>query len=114
MDVVRFKDAPIYTASGHEDVTARRLQGGAAGGADFTLVGHSALSAGAVIPMDAGTIGKVYVVTDGAITIEQKDGVRHVLQRFDSVFIPPGEARAVFNEGDAPAAMIVITPVPSA
>ena len=113
MDVVTFADAPFYTAPDHDDVTARRLQGGEASSADFALVGHSTFPAGAVVPMGAGPIGKVYVVTEGAITIEQANGARHVLRAGDSVFIAAGEARAVRIEGYAPAAMIVITPPPS-
>lgn len=114
MDVVKFGDAPFYTAPGHEDVVARRLQGGEASTADFALVGHSTLRPGAAIPMSAGPIGKVYVVTQGAITIEQADGVRHLLHPGDSIFIAAGEARAVLNDGGEPAAMIVVTPPPSA
>ena len=110
MHVVKFRDAPDYTAPGHEDVEARRLQGGAAGGADFVLVGYSTLKADAVIPMDAGGVGRVYVVTEGELVVEQEGGVRHVLERGDSIFIPAGEARAVRNESGAPAAMIVVTP----
>ena len=110
MDVVRFADAPFYTAPDHEEIVARRLQGGEASPADFVLVGHSTVPAGATIPMGAGPIGKVYVVTDGALTIEQADGARHVLHRGDSIFIGVGEARAVRNEGGDEAAMIVITP----
>ena len=110
MNIVRFDDAPAYTAPNHEDVEARRLQGGEASSADFVLVGHSLLSHGAIVPMEAGPTGKIYVVTQGAITIEQADGVRHVLLPCDSVFIPAGEARAVLNESGAPAAMIVILP----
>ena len=110
MEIVRFANAPTYTAPGHDDVVARRLQGGEASAADFVLVGHSAFSNGAVVPMDAAPIGKVYVVVEGAITIEQEDGTRHVLRRSDSVFIPAGEARAVRNESGAPAAIIVVTP----
>ena len=114
MEVVRFGDAPAYTAPNHEDVAARRLQGGEASTADFVLVGHSSLPAGAVIPMGAGPVGKVYVVTEGVITIEQEDGRRHALTPGDSIFISAGEPRAVLNIGGAPAAMIVITPPPSA
>ena len=110
MDVVTFANAPFYTAPDHDDVVARRLQGGEASSADFAMVGHSTLPAGAVIPMGAGSVGKVYVVTEGAITIEQADGVRHVLGAGDSIFIAAGEARAVLNDGGRPAAMIVITP----
>lgn len=110
MEVVRFADAPHYTAPDHEDVVARRLQGGQASTADFALVGHSYLRDGAVVPMGAGPIGKVYVVTEGALVIEQADGARHVLHPLDSIFIPAGEARAIRNESGAGAAMIVVTP----
>ena len=110
MDVVKFAEAPAYTAPNHEDVTARRLQGGEASAAGFVLVGHSILPAGAVVPMEAGPIGKIYVATEGVLLIEQQDGVRHVLEPYDSIFIPAGEARAVRNESGAVAAMIVITP----
>ncbi|HEX3678211.1 MAG TPA: cupin domain-containing protein [Galbitalea sp.] len=89
---------------------ARRLQGGEASGADFVVVGHSSFAKGAGVPMDAGSVGKVYVVTQGVITIEQADGTRHILHPLDSIFVPAGESRAVLNESGAPAAMIVITP----
>lgn len=110
MDVVRFADAPFYSAPDHDDVTARRLQGGEASPADVALVGHSTFPPGAVVPMGAGPIGKIYVVIEGALTVEQADGVRHVLRPGDSIFIGVGEARAIRNEGGEPAAMIVITP----
>ncbi len=111
MEIVRFKDAPLYSAPDHDDVTARRLQGGEASSANFVLVGHSMLVPGAVIPMDAAAIGKIYVVTASEITIQQENGSRHVLRPGDSIFIPGGEARAVLNESGVSAEMIVITPV---
>ena len=113
MDIVRFENAPAYAAPNHDEVAARRLQGGEASTADFALVGHSSFPDGAAVPMDTAPIGRIYVVTEGAITIEQEDGTRHVLQRRDSVFVPAGEARAVRNESGASAAIIVITPRPS-
>ena len=110
MDVVRFEDAPTYTAPNHDDVVARRLQGGEASTADFVTVGHSSFADGAVVPMEAASIGKIYVVTEGAIIIEQEDGTRHLLRNRDSIFVPAGEARAVRNESGASAAILVITP----
>jgi len=112
MEIVKFVDAPAYTMPNHEDVMARRLQGGEATTADFVLVGHSEFPVGAVVPMEAGPIGKIYVVAQGRITIEQADGVRHSLQQWDSIFVPAGEARAVVNDSGAPASIIVITPPP--
>jgi glyoxylate utilization-related uncharacterized protein len=113
MEIVTFANAPFYTAPNHEGVTARRLQGGEASCADFAWVGYSDFPAGVVVPMDAGSFGKIYVVTQGALTIEQADGVRHRLSLWDSIFIPAGEARSVINDSGAPAAIIVVTPPPA-
>ncbi len=113
MDVVKFANAPFYSAPNHEGVTARRLQGGTASSADFVWVGHSEFPPGVALPLEAAPIGKIYVVTLGVITIEQADGVRHHLHQGDSIFVPPNEARAVINATAVPAAMIVVTPPPA-
>ena len=112
METVRFADAPFYTAPDHDDVVARRLQGGEASTANFVMVGHSTLRDDAVIALEAAPIGKIYVVTEGTLLIEQADGTCHELRPLDSIYVPPGEARAVRNESGASAAMIVITPPP--
>lgn len=112
MDVVKFADAPSYTLPDHDEVVARRLQGAEASGADIAVVGHSVFPPGAAVPMGAGPIGKVYIVTEGVLTVEQVDGTRHRLGVGDSVFVAPDEARAVRNEGEIAAAMIVVTPAP--
>ena len=113
MDVMLLAEAPHYTLPDHEDVVARRLQGGEATSLDFAMIGHSVLRPKGVVPLGAGPTGKVYVVTEGTLAIVQADGVRHVLKAGDSIFIPAGEARAVINESDTPATMIVITPPPA-
>jgi quercetin dioxygenase-like cupin family protein len=113
MEIIRFVDAPAYTLPNHDDVTARRLQGGEATTADFALVGYSEFPPGAIVPMEAAPIGKIYVVAQGTISIEQANGVRHGLQQWDSIFVPAGEARAVLNDTSEPAAIIVITPSPA-
>lgn len=110
MDVVRFDEAPFYTAPDHDEVIARRLQGGEASSADFVLVGHSTLPPGGGVPMDAAEIGKIYIVTDGQICFDSADGTRHSLSRGDSIYVAPGEARAVINTTGEPAAMLVIVP----
>ena len=103
-------EAPLYTLPDHEDVIARRLQGGEASTLDFAMVGHSTVRAGGAVPMGSGPFGKVYVITGGTLVVVQGNGIRHQLQRGDSVYILPGEARAIANETNAPATMIVITP----
>ena len=113
MDIVRFTEALTYTSKGHEDVSARRLQGGEASSADFATVGISSFPNGAIVPMDVGKLGRIYVVTEGSITIEKEDGELYVLHCWDSIFIPAGEARAVRNESGATSSIIVISPVQS-
>jgi quercetin dioxygenase-like cupin family protein len=113
MEVVKFADAPFYYPPNHEGVTARRLQGDATSSADFAWVGYSDFPPGVVVPMEAGPIGKIYVVTQGALIIVEEDGFRHRLEQWDSIFIPAGEARAVENDSDAPATIIVVTPPPA-
>jgi glyoxylate utilization-related uncharacterized protein len=113
MEIVEFALAPFYTAPNHDGVTSRRLQGGEASRADFAWVAYSDFPAGVVVPMDAGTFGKIYVVTQGALTVEQEDGVRHILRERDSIFIAPGEARSIINDSGQPAAIIVVTPAPT-
>lgn len=113
MEVMRLSDAPHYTLPDHEDVVARRLQGGEATALDFAMIGHSILRPFGKVPMGAGPFGKVYIVTEGTLVIIQSDGAKHKLDAGDSVFIPPNEARAVANESDAPATMIVVTPAPA-
>lgn len=110
MDVVRFAEAPFYTLPGHDEITARRLQGAEASAADFAVVGHSTFPPGAVVPMEAGSISKIYVVTQGVLTVEQEDRVTHDLAAGDSILIASGEARAIRNGGSSTAAMIVVTP----
>jgi quercetin dioxygenase-like cupin family protein len=113
MEIVKFADAPFYTAPNHDGVTSRRLQGGNASTADFAWVAHSEFPAGTVVPMDAGSFGKIYVVTEGTLTIEQADGTRQSLEPGDSILIPAGEARSIVNDSDIPAAIIVVTPPPA-
>jgi glyoxylate utilization-related uncharacterized protein len=113
MDIVTLANAPFYTAPNHDGVTARRLQGGEASAADFAWVGHSEFPPGVVVPMDAGVAGKIYVVTQGSLTIAQADGVRHRMQPWDSIFIAAGEARSIVNDSGAAAAILVITPPPA-
>ena len=112
MEIVRFRDAAVYMLPDHQQVVAKRLQGAEASGAGFVLVGHSLFPPGAIVPMGVAPFGRIYVVVEGALTVEQADGTRHRLALWDSVFVPPGEARAVTNDTDAPAVIIVVTPPP--
>jgi quercetin dioxygenase-like cupin family protein len=112
VEVTRFEDAKAYEAPLHHGVTALRLQGFAASGADFAWTGLSHILPGGGADMDAGPLGKIYVVIDGEVTVRLGSGEVTVLRKLDSCFIPAGEPREVCNKSNAMASMIVIMPYP--
>ena len=112
MDVTRFADAKEYHPPLHHGCTALRLQGFDASSANFAWTGLSHILPGGGADMDAGPLGKIYVVTAGEVTVILGDGTAATLGVLDSCFIPAGEAREVRNNGNAVASMIVIMPYP--
>ncbi|HEX8300712.1 cupin domain-containing protein [Sphingomonas sp.] len=114
MDVTRIADAREYFPPLHHGCTALRLQGFEASAADFAWAGLSHIEPGGGADMDAGPLGKIYVVIEGEVTVTLGDGGATTLGRLDSCFIPGGEAREVRNTGDARASMIVVMPYPAA
>lgn len=110
MDIVRLADASAYIAPKHLDMRSLRLQGFDASSADFAWVGLSYFLPGGGAEMDAGPLGKIYVVIEGEVTIELGSGEVQQLGRFDSCFIPGGEARAIRNERNVVATMLVVMP----
>lgn len=114
MDITRLTNAKVYTAPKHYDMCSLRLQGFDASNSDFAWAGLSYFLPGGGAAMDAGPLGKIYVVIEGEVTIELGSGEAHVLGKLDSCFIPSGEERAVRNNGNTIAAMLVIMPYPKA
>jgi glyoxylate utilization-related uncharacterized protein len=114
MQITRLADAKRYDAPKHFDMRSLRLQGLDASAADFAWLGLSYFLPGGGAEMDAGTLGKIYVVLDGEVTIDLGEGDTHVLARLDSCFIPAGEARAIRNAGNVVATMLVVMPTPKA
>ena len=110
MDVTRFAEAAEYHPPLHHGCTALRLQGFEASTADFAWTGLSHILPGGGADMDAGPLGKIYVVTAGEVTVTLGDGSSATLGIMDSCFIPAGEAREVRNKTNAVASMIVIMP----
>jgi quercetin dioxygenase-like cupin family protein len=51
-------------------------------------------------------------VLSGEVTLQLADGSTQVLKALDSCYIPTGEARAIRNEGNAVATMLVMMPHP--
>lgn len=111
MQVTRLADAKPYQAPKHFDCKALRLQGFDASPAKAFNVGLSHFLPGGGVEMDATPIEKVYVVTEGEVTIVTDEG-EATLGPYDSVYLGPNEARAIENRTNRPASMITIMPYP--
>lgn len=112
MEITRFADAPAYSAPKHYDMRGLRLQGWDVSSSSFAWTGLSHFLPGGGAEMDESPLEKIYVVLEGAVTIELGDGSVEVLFKHDSCFIGSGEARAIRNETKAVASMLVIMPYP--
>jgi mannose-6-phosphate isomerase-like protein (cupin superfamily) len=112
MDITRFDEAKAYQAPLHFGCHSLRLQGLEASDTGFAWVGMSHFLPGGGCEMSGTPAAKIYVVTQGEITVELADGSSHRLGVNDSCHIPAGEERAVLNETNAPASMIVVMPYP--
>lgn len=110
MEVSRFAEAKEYHPPLHHGCSALRLQGFEASGADFAWAGLSHILPRGGAEMDAGPLGKIYVVIAGEVTVRLGDGTEENLGPLDSCFIPAGEAREVLNLTNAVASMLVVMP----
>jgi len=114
MEITRFNDAKAYVAPKHYDMRSLRLQGFEASASEFAWTGVSYFLPNGGAEMDTSPLEKIYVVLSGEITIELEDGSTEILGVMDSCYIPGNEARAVRNEGNSIATMLVIMPYPEA
>lgn len=114
MEITRFEDASAYEAPGHFDMRGLRLQGFDVTSSTFAWTGLSHFLPGGGAEMDVSPLEKIYVVIAGEVTIALGSGEKHVLSRLDSCFIPGGEERAILNESNLMATMLVIMPHPEA
>jgi quercetin dioxygenase-like cupin family protein len=111
MKVNRLSDAAAYEAPKHFGCTALRLQGFDASDAQNFSVGLSHFLPGGGVEMDATPLEKVYVCTEGEITIVTDEG-EATLRRYDSIYLAPNEARSIENRTNLPASMVVVMPYP--
>ncbi len=112
MEITRFADAKRYDAPKHFDMRGMRLQGFDASSSKFAWTGLSHFLPGGGAEMDTSPLEKIYVVLAGEITVELVGGKKERLRHLDSCFIPGGEARAISNEGNSVATILVIMPYP--
>jgi quercetin dioxygenase-like cupin family protein len=111
MIITRLADAKPYEAPKHVDCTALRLQGFDASPVDGFSVGLSHFLPGGGVERDATPIEKVYVVTEGEVTIVTDEG-EATLGPYDSIYLAPNEARAIENRTNRPASMLTVVPYP--
>ena len=112
MQVTRYADARRYDAPKHFDMRSLRLQGFDVSTSRFAWVGVSHFLPQGGADLDAGPLEKIYVVLCGEVTVELAGGETHVLKALDSCHIPGGEARAIRNDSNAVATMLVVMPHP--
>lgn len=112
MEITRFEQAHPYDAPKHFDMRGLRLQGFDASSSSFAWTGLSHFLPGGGAGMDTSPLEKIYVVLEGEITVELASGEKHCLSKMDSCFIPGGEGRAIRNEGNSVATMLVVMPYP--
>lgn len=112
MHLTRSGDAVIYDPPGHVGVTARRLQGGEAGGPGRLLLGLSQYEPGAVVDVAATAADTWYVLVEGQLDVQvhDDDGAVHslTLRAQDSVQLAAGEVRSVHNSSPEPALLLVV------
>lgn len=112
MEITRFHEARHYEAPKHFDMRGLRLQGYDASSSAFAWTGLSHFLPGGGAGMDTSPLEKIYVVLEGEITIELASGETHRLAKMDSCFIPGGEGRAITNNTNSVATMLVVMPYP--
>ena len=108
MKKVEIKDVKRYDAAGHFGMTAMRLHGKAETGAQKFWMGLSHFLPGGGAEMSSTPTDKVYFVLEGEVTVVTADKKEITLKPWDSIFIGPGEERAIVNKTNMPASMLVV------
>jgi quercetin dioxygenase-like cupin family protein len=108
MRKVELKDAKPYQAPKHFGMTALKLHGREETGCQTFWIGLSHFLPGGGAEFDASPAEKVYFVLEGEVTIKCQSGEVITLGPWDSLFIGPDVARAIVNETNRPASMLVI------
>ena len=112
MLVKRFVEAVKYEAPNHRGGVGLRLQGFEEGGPENQWVGFSQFLPGGGAGPDSTPFEKVYVVTEGEMTVIV-GGVEVVLGAMDSCTIAPGEVREIVNRSNHVCKMLVVLPYPA-
>ena len=112
MNLTRFADAPQYFPPNHEAMHCLRLQGHEAGPSESLWLGVSHILPGGGTTLDASPIEKHYVVLEGSVTVITEGG-EVTLEKHDSCRLAPGEKRALKNNTNRPASILLAMPYPA-
>lgn len=110
MHVVRFAEAPDYSAPGHHDMAMVRLQGKEAGPSSELWIGVSVIAPGGGTTLSSSALEKMYVVLDGTLHISNGES-EITLGRWDSCRISPGENRRLSNRTTSPVTVLLAMPL---
>jgi uncharacterized cupin superfamily protein len=110
MHVTRLSQAPFYHPAAHDDIRCLRLQGHEAGPSSALWFGLSHLLPGGKTSLDASPLEKLYIVLDGEVTVVTNES-QVVLRQWDSCRIAPEEARALRNDSNRPASILLAMPL---
>ena len=105
-----------YEAPGHFKMTAMRIHGKEETQADKFWIGLSTFlpGGGAEYAYEDNPLEKVYYVLEGEVVLTDKAGTRYVVHKGEAITILPFEGRALLNESNAPATMLVVMSYPEA
>lgn len=109
MQVTRYSDARPYEAPEHYNMRCLRLQGKEATRTDTLWVGLSHLLPGGRTSLKDAAVEKIYIVVAGEVTVETPTETV-TLGFLDSCRLAPGEARALINNTNAPASILLAMP----
>ena len=110
MHVVRFAEAPDYTAPGHHDMAMMRLQGREAGPSSDLWVGVSVIAPGGGTTLSSSAQEKMYVILDGTLHISNGES-EEALEKWDSCRIAAGEDRRLTNRTSSPVTVLLVMPL---
>ena len=111
MQLTTLDKARWYEAPKHFDCRCLRLQGWETSDAKHFSVGLTYFLPGGGCERDTTPLEKVYVVTEGEITVITDD-TEVTLRAYDSCYLAPNEARSIENRSNRPASMLVVMPYP--
>src|ERR1039458_5722978 len=114
MKKIEIKDVKPYAAAKDFDMTAFRLHGKEESGAKKFWMGLSHFLPQGGAEYDASPGEKIYFVLQGEVTVITSEKEKIVLKAWDSIHIGPHEGRAIINETNKPASMLVIVNYPDA